>query len=162
MAGSSPQLHIVAGPNGAGKTTFARRFLPTFAGVTQFINTDLIAAGLSPFEPGRVALAAGRLALNEIRRLASERADFAFETTLSGRTYEPMLREFREAGYSLQLYYLGLPAVNPALARVRDRVQHGGNDVPAEDVRRRYERGPRNFFHIYRSLCDSWTLFDNS
>ena len=86
-AGSSPRCIIIAGPNGAGKTTFAREFLSKEAGVVHFINPDLIASGLSPLRPELAALAAGRLFLRELDRLARARQDFAFESTLSGLTY---------------------------------------------------------------------------
>ncbi|CBK41427.1 conserved protein of unknown function (N-terminal fragment) [Nitrospira defluvii] len=78
---------MIAGPNGDGKTTFAREFLPREGGVIHFVNADLIASGLSPLKPELAARQGGRLLLMELNRLASARADFAFETTLSGRTY---------------------------------------------------------------------------
>jgi predicted ABC-type ATPase len=81
---SQPVCVIVAGPNGSGKTTFAKEFLVRDAGVVRFVNADLIAGGLSPLSPELVAVAAGRLFLAELDRLAAARADFAFETTLSG------------------------------------------------------------------------------
>ncbi|HVU23471.1 MAG TPA: hypothetical protein VHE13_05045 [Opitutus sp.] len=82
-----PRCLIIAGPNGAGKTTFAREYLPREAGVLHFVNADLLAAGLSPLDPSAARVAAGRLFLREIDRLAAAKADFAFESTLSGTTY---------------------------------------------------------------------------
>lgn len=162
MAEPQPQLHIIAGPNGAGKTTFARNYLPRYAGCLHFVNADLIAAGLSPFAPEAAAVTAGRLVLQQIRSLASRRLDFAFETTLSGRSYRSMLQDFKERGYSICLYFLWLPTVQVALGRVADRVRQGGHAVAEEDVRRRYRRGIQNFLHVYRPLADSWILIDNS
>jgi predicted ABC-type ATPase len=98
MTEEQPQLRIIAGPNGSGKTTFVRKFLPRYAEVRNFVNADMIAAGLSPFAPETVAVTAGRLMLTEIRRLIDQRATFAFETTLSGRTFEPILRQCRDQG----------------------------------------------------------------
>src|SRR5947209_11451326 len=106
MTEECPELRIIAGPNGSGKTTFVRKFLPRYVPVRNFVNADLIAAGLSPFEPEKAAIRAGRLMLEEISRLARERTDFTFETTLSGRSYEPMIRRFREQGYRIYLYFL--------------------------------------------------------
>ena len=83
----APRCIVIAGPNGAGKTTFAREYLPKDAGVIRFVNADLIAAGLSPLSPELASLAGGRLLLTELDRLAKARADFAFETTLSGLGY---------------------------------------------------------------------------
>ncbi len=83
----NPQLYIIAGPNGAGKTTFARKFLPKYAKCSNFVNADLIASGLSPFSPDSAAIRAGKLLLNEIHAFAEKKSDFAFETTLSGKTH---------------------------------------------------------------------------
>jgi predicted ABC-type ATPase len=80
---------VIAGPNGAGKTTFARRYLPENVGVTHFVNADLIASGLSPLKPELAAIAAARILLREIDRLAALRADFGLETTLSGLSHAP-------------------------------------------------------------------------
>jgi len=79
------KIIIIAGPNGAGKTTFAEEFLPKEANCPVFVNADLIAAGLAPFDPDRVAFKTGRLMLEEIYRNVRRGESFAFETTLSGR-----------------------------------------------------------------------------
>jgi predicted ABC-type ATPase len=118
----APRCIVIAGPNGAGKTTFARAYLPKTAGVLHFVNADLLAAGLSPLRPEAAALAAGRLFLSELDRLAEARADFAFESTLSGLTYVNRLREWRRAGYRLEFIFLKLPSVRLALRRVANRV----------------------------------------
>jgi predicted ABC-type ATPase len=85
------KIFIIAGPNGAGKTTFAREFLPKEADCPDFINVDLIAAGLSPFDPERASLRAGRLVILEIQRRIRSGESFAFETTLSGRHYARLI-----------------------------------------------------------------------
>ena len=157
-----PCLYIVAGPNGSGKTTFARKFLPDYARCKQFVNADLIAGGLSPFSPEAEAMRAGRLLLEQIRRLASKRSDFGFETTLSGVTYVSLLRKLKTQGYRIQLFFLWIPTVEMALARIADRVRRGGHDIPEKVVRRRFHKGIDNLFTRYRPLLDSWTLFDNS
>lgn len=159
---AKPTLYVIAGPNGAGKTTFAREFLPFFAGCKQFVNADLIAQGLAPFAPETAALRAGRLMLEEIKRLADTGLDFALETTLSGRLYAPWFGSLRDKGYKVCLFFLWLPTVEMALARVAERVAHGGHHVPEADVRRRYQRGGRNLFQVYRPFLDSWVLLDNS
>ena len=102
------KIVIIAGPNGAGKTTFARAFLPFEAGCELFINADLIASGLSPFNPEAVAIRAGRLMLTEIDINAAAGNSFAFETTLSGRTYVPRIAKWRADGYIIKLYFLAL------------------------------------------------------
>jgi predicted ABC-type ATPase len=89
-----PVCIVIAGPNGAGKTTFAREFLPKDTRVIHFVNADLIAGGLSPLRPELAALAAGRIFLKELDRLAKSRADFAFESTLSGLVYVHRLKRW--------------------------------------------------------------------
>src|SRR5713226_71035 len=97
---------IIAGPNGAGKSTFAQEFLPHEGGCPTFVNADLIAAGLSPFFPEAAALRAGRLMRAEIQRHARSGVDFAFETTLAGRSYARMIPAWRTAGYQVHLIFL--------------------------------------------------------
>lgn len=159
---TKPRIFIIAGPNGAGKTTFAREFLPHYAECDEFVNADLIAEGISPFAATAAAFRAGRLMLEQIHLLAQRRLDFAFETTLSGKSYLPLLRNFKTQGYALHLFYLWLPSVELALARIADRVRLGGHNVPEAIVRRRFNKGLRNLFQFYRSLLDSWLILDNS
>jgi predicted ABC-type ATPase len=158
----NPNVYIIAGPNGAGKTTFAREFLPYYADCTNFINADLIAQGVSPFSPSTAAFRAGRLMLSEITRCAKRRADFGFETTLSGHSHLKLVRDLKKDGYQLQIFYLWVPTVELALSRVEERVMKGGHDVPESVVRRRFRRSIKNSLAHYCLLADSWTLFNNS
>jgi len=157
-----PNVYIIAGPNGAGKTTFAREFLPNYADCKNFINADLIAQGVSPFSPETAAFRAGRLMLGEIDYYAKRGAAFGFETTLSGRSYLGLVRRLKRQGYEVHFFYLWVPSAELALSRIRGRVLLGGHDVPAVDVRRRFDRSIRNFLVHYRPLADSWTLYDNT
>lgn len=161
-AGKHPRCFVIAGPNGAGKTTFAREFLPKDAGVVHFVNADLIAGGLSPLRPELAALAAGRLVLAELDRLARARVDFAFESTLSGLAYATRLKRWKAAGYWIHLVFLRVPSAQLALRRITARVRQGGHDVPRADVIRRFERSWRNFQGTYRELADRWEVYDNS
>ena len=153
---------MIAGPNGAGKTTFAREYLPKDAGVIHFVNADLIAAGLSPLRPDLAAFAAGRLLLTELDRLAKARADFAFETTLSGSGYVARLEKWKAEGYRIEMIFLCLRSPRLALRRIAARVKQGGHNVQRVDVLRRYRRGWDNFVTSYRLLADAWTIYDNS
>ena len=153
-------LYIIAGPNGSGKTTFAKKFLPKYC--THFINADLIAQGLSPFSPVAAAMKAGRLVLKEIEEMSGKGASFAFETTLSGKTYLSLLNKLKNKGYRIHLFFLWIPNSGLALERIKDRVASGGHDVPAVDVRRRFRRSIENFFKIYEPLLNTWMLYDNS
>ena len=159
---SLPKIVIIAGPNGAGKTTFACAFLPQEAQCPHFINADLIAVGLSPFAPEAAAIRAGRLMLGEIAACAARRESFAFETTLSGLGYLRHIRAWKASGYHVSLFFLGLPSVDLAIARVAERVRQGGHDIPEDVIRRRFEAGRRNFEHQYRAAVDAWALYDNA
>lgn len=161
MAKARPRCVVIAGPNGAGKTTFAKEFLPNEAGILHFVNADLIAAGLSPLDPPAAQVAAARILLRELDRLAGAREDFAFETTMSGMTYLGRLRKWKTIGYRIELVFLKLPSVEMALDRVAQRVRQGGHHVPAVDVRRRFKRGWLNFEAAYKSTVDSWAVYDN-
>jgi predicted ABC-type ATPase len=156
------RIILIAGPNGAGKTTFATEFLPGEANCPDFINVDLIAAGLSPFDPQRVAIRAGCLMLKEIRRRVRAGQSFAFETTLAGRYYAQMIPRWRKAGYHVKLIFLSLPSPELAVARVAARVAQGGHDVPEEVIRLRFDLASRNFQMLYRDLVDSWVWYDNN
>lgn len=156
------RIIIIAGPNGAGKTTYATEILLKEADCPEFINADLIAAGLSPFQPQRAALRAGRLMIQTIDEMVSRGNSFAFETTLSGKGYVRKISHWRAVGYSVSLIFLLLPSEETAIARVAARVNQGGHPVPADVVRRRFVAGKSNFENIYRSIVDSWAVYDNS
>lgn len=153
---------IIAGPNGAGKTTFARSFLPSEAQLPRFINADLIAAGLSPFAPELAAIKAGRLMLEEIGQCARRGDSFAFETTLAGLSYLQHIQQWRAQGYRVSLFFLMLPNVETAIARVDERVKQGGHDIPEPVIRRRFIAGWRNFQNAYQSAVDDWAIYDNT
>jgi predicted ABC-type ATPase len=157
-----PNCYIIAGPNGAGKTTFATVFLPLYANCRNFINPDLLARAFSPFDPDAGMLRAGRAVLECIAESTKARKDFAFETTLSGRTYLRVLGHIKEVGFQLHMFYLWIPTPELALFRIQDRVGSGGHSVPERDVRRRFSRTLVNLFTLYRSLLDTLHFFDNS
>jgi len=157
-----PIVYIIAGPNGTGKTTFATQFLPKIADCRNFINADLIAKGLSPFNVDAAAMQAGRLFLSGIQEQVRRGADFGFETTLSGKGYVKLFKELRRKGYVLNLYYLWIPEVPLALKRIADRVRLGGHNIPEAVVRRRFAKGLNNLFKTYMGLVDYCAIFDNS
>jgi len=156
------KILIIAGPNGAGKTTFAGEFLPHEAGCPEFVNADLIAAGLSPFHPDSVAIAAGRLMLKRIKELSANSKSFAFETTLSTRAYMRMIPQWRADGYRVKLYFLKLPDPEFAIRRVEQRVKHGGHDIPTSTILRRFARGWENLQEYYLRIVDEWAIYDGS
>jgi predicted ABC-type ATPase len=158
----APNIYIVAGPNGVGKTTFMKEFLPNYAECPHFVNADLIAAGLAPFSPETAAIKAGKLMLDEIASHIDSRHDFAFETTLAGKSYVRLLEKVKEKGYKVNLFFLWLRDEDLAIKRIKVRVEAGGHNVPTVDVKRRFNRGINNFFNLYKPLLDFWMLLDNS
>ncbi len=157
------QIFVIAGPNGAGKTTFAMRYLRSEVPDLDFVNADLIAAGLSPLDGGTgVEAAAGRLMLAELNRLAAQGRSFAFETTLAGRSYLRRIDRWRRDGYRVVLVYLSLGSPEDAVRRVAERVRHGGHQVPENVVHRRFDAGLRNLREIYMGRADEWRALDNT
>lgn len=157
-----PTCWIIAGPNGAGKTTFALEYLPQVAECSRFVNADLIAAGLSPLAPERELLAASRLFLSEIETCISEREDFAFETTLAGRSYLKLISRLRTDGWRIELIYLALPSMEMSKLRVAERVAHGGHNIPAADIERRFARSLSNLLNTFSTQVDACRCFMNS
>jgi len=156
------KIIIIAGPNGAGKTTFARDFLPIEAQTLKFINADLIAAGLAPFNPETVSVKAARLMLQEIDDCVSAGESFAFETTLSGLSYLRKIKQWQRLGYEVKLWFLSLPNADLAVSRVAQRVTQGGHHIPEHVIRRRFSAGIENFWHRYSPMVNAWMYFDNA
>ncbi len=155
-------IYIIAGCNGAGKTTASFTILPEILDCKEFVNADEIAKGLSPFQPEKVAFEAGRIMLERIETLLKSNENFAFETTLSTKTYKQKLIQAKTNGFKVKLLFFWLPTIEMAINRVAVRVSEGGHNIPAEVIARRYSRGIENLFKIYIPLCDDWAVFDNS
>ncbi|HVK08343.1 MAG TPA: zeta toxin family protein [Gemmataceae bacterium] len=157
-----PTVVVLGGINGAGKTTSARPLLVEVLGCPAFVNADEIARGLNGFAPEDVAFDAGRIMLERLRQLSTEGADFAFETTLAGRSYLPFLRRLKVKGYRIELHYVWLASPELAVGRVRTRVARGGHHIPEATISQRFPRTINNFWSAYRSEADSWAVYDNS
>jgi predicted ABC-type ATPase len=159
---SEKKLFIIAGCNGAGKTTASYTILPELLECREFVNADEIAKGLSPFQPDKVALQAGRLMLERINDLLHRGENFSFETTLSTKSYKNLVSVAIEHGYTVTLIFFWLESVDLAKERVRIRVSEGGHNIPPEVIERRYHKGLRNLFEIYLSLVHGVFIFDNT
>lgn len=157
-----PDVVVISGPNGAGKSTLAPHLLRDGLGIFEYVNADTIAQGLSAFAPETAAIEAGRVMLHRLKELAKEREDFAFETTLATRFYAKWLKTLQSNGYNIHLVFLWLNAPELAIERVAERVRAGGHNIPEQTIRRRYERGLKNFFGLYRPFVDSWEVLDVS
>lgn len=159
---SAPNIVVLGGPNGAGKSTIARDVLVDALQVQEFVNADTIASGLAAFNPESAAFAAGRVMLARLRELAFARSSFAFESTLSSRTFAPWLRRQIASGYELRIVYVMLKSPQLAVRRVSKRVRQGGHDIPPDTVKRRFYRSAANLLNLYLPLATDWRIYDNS
>jgi len=155
------KIIIIAGPNGAGKTTFARNFLPREADTLHFINADLIAAGLAPFNPESVSFKAARLMLDELDQSYEASESFAFETTLSGKHYLQRIQNWKDQGYIVKLWFITLSTPELAVSRVAERVSQGGHHIPEDVIRRRFAAGLKNL-PKYQEAVNSWAVYDGA
>lgn len=156
------RMYIIAGCNGAGKTTASFTILPEILDCTEFVNADEIAKGLSPFRPSSAAIEAGRLMLSRIKKHVAHKTSFAFETTLSTRSYTKLVSNAKDTGYQVTCIFFWLKSEDLAITRVQSRVIEGGHDIPVEVIRRRYHSGLKNFFKLFVPLVDNWLFVDNS
>jgi predicted ABC-type ATPase len=159
---SNKNLYIISGCNGAGKTTASFTILPEILDCKEFVNADEIARGLSPFQPEKAAFESGRIMLNRINELLHATENFAFETTLSARSYKTTILEARKKGYTITLLFFWLETVELAKERVAIRVSEGGHNIDSEIIERRYKKGIKNLFDIYLPIIDGALIFDNS
>jgi predicted ABC-type ATPase len=155
-------LYIIAGCNGAGKTTASFTILPEILDCKEFVNADEIAKGLSPFQPEKVALEAGRIMINRINDLLKEDLSFAFETTLATKSYKSKILSAKNEGFTVTLLFFWLQTIELAKERVATRVLEGGHNIPSDIIERRYLNGIKNLFSIYIPIVDELMIFDNS
>jgi predicted ABC-type ATPase len=156
------KLYIIGGCNGAGKTTASFNILPELLHCKEFVNADEIARGISPFQPEKVAIEAGRIMLERIEELMSSQVDFSFETTLSSRSFIRTIERAKSKGYYVTLIFFWLESIELAKDRVINRVNEGGHHISADVIERRYKAGINNLFKIYQNKVDSLLIYDNS
>lgn len=157
-----PNMYIIAGCNGAGKTTASYTVLPEILNCKEFVNADEIAKNIAPFQPETAAFESGRIMLLRINELMNSAQDFAFETTLSTRSYISFIKRAKLLGYRVSLLFFWLDSPAAAKERVRYRVQHGGHNIPENIIERRYVRGIQNLSRLYIPEVDYWIVFDNT
>ncbi len=157
-----PNLYIIAGCNGAGKTTASFTVLPDLLDCKEFVNADEIARGLSPFQPEKVAIEAGRIMLSRIDDLLNRKQDFAFETTLSTRSYIRTIEKAKAESYTVILLYFWLNSPELAIERVKKRVAEGGHNIAEDVIRRRYFSGIHNMLNLFIQKVDYFLFYNNS
>jgi predicted ABC-type ATPase len=156
------KLYIIAGCNGAGKTTASFTILPEILDCKEFVNADEIAKGISPFQPEKATFEAGRLMLQRIKKMLEAGESFAFETTLSTRSYVRFIERAKLLDYEVTCLFLWLDSEDLAVSRVENRVKEGGHNIPVDIIRRRYKRGLKNFFNLFLPKVDNWLFVNNS
>ena len=155
-------IEIVAGPNGSGKTTFADSYLLQTRRNLVFLNPDLIASGIAPLDFEKASFQAGRVLISEIKKRIDLSGSFAFESTLSGRTWIHLLTQAKRNGYQIRIYFLFLNSIRKNIQRIKKRVDMGGHHIPTDTVKRRQPRCFDNFWNLYRPQANEWYVFDNS
>src|SRR6266540_2923970 len=146
----------------SGQDDVRQYFRPEYSQIKEFVNADLIARGISPFNPKEAEFEAGRLSIIRSQQFLEEQRSFAWETTLTGQRWHRVIHEAKSRGFIVKAYYIHLDSIELTIQRIRDRVAKGGHDIPIDVVMRRYELSNRNFFRFCVSLIDEWQLFDNS
>ena len=154
------RLYILGGANGSGKSTIARELLP--AENLEFVNPDEIARELCPTNLESVKIAAGKEAIRRANDYLERGVSFAIESTLSGNVYVKVIEKAKSLGYEVNIAYTFVDSPEVCVARIAERVRHGGHNVPPEDVRRRFWRSRKNFLNVYAALADNWWLVSNA
>ena len=157
----SKVIQIIAGPNGSGKTTFASALMQHQKAAI-YLNPDLIASGISVKQFEAASVQAGRVLISEVKSLINRESNFCFESTLSGLTWAPILKDAVQRGYRIEIYFLYLNSIKMNIERIRKRVVSGGHNIPVESVLRRHPRVFNNFWNLYRPMCRKWTIVNNS
>jgi len=160
---ATPTIWVVAGPNGAGKSSIVGEMIRQSG--ASFFNPDEVARALRERDSSLTQERANEIAWREGKRLLEEaiasRNNFAFETTLGGRTMTGLLHKAAAAGCSVRMWFLALASAEQHIARVRARVSEGGHDIPEAAIRERYDRSRENLVALLPHL-DRLRVYDNS
>jgi len=158
--GKELNFFILAGANGVGKTSLSKEFLKEYEN-SKFLNADEIAKSKNPKDLFSVRILAGKELLHNLDALMSKKETIVLESTISGKSLTNTIKKAKAIGYKIYIFYTFADSPEVCIERIKDRVKKGGHDVPAEDVKRRFYRSIKNFWHIYRQLADVWALYYN-
>lgn len=161
MAKRRGRIVVAAGTNGAGKSCLAGELMAANGGA--YFNPDLyarklVASGLPQEAANGMAWKAG---YDGLRRAIARHEDFAFETTLGGRSIVEELHRAIEAGLDVCIWYVGLATPGLHIARVRARVAGGGHNIPTAKIRERYPKSLANLVSLIGKAAEVH-VFDNS
>ncbi len=155
-----PTLIIIGGANGSGKTTLAKEIIPDEH--LPYLGADEIASHLNSSDPQQVAIQAGRVFSQTLNENIEQKKSLIVESTLSGISLTKHLRKAKTFGYAIRILFVYLDSPELCMKRVEERVAKGGHNVPAEDIKRRFQRANDNFWSVYKDLADEWGLFINA
>jgi predicted ABC-type ATPase len=158
-----PCIYVLAGTNGAGKSSLGGAMFRESG--AEYFNPDEAALRFRATNPGMTQEEANSAAWRQGKRLLeraiSERLDFAFETTLGGRTIAGLLHQALSEKIEVRIWYVGLATPELHIARVHSRVAAGGHDIPEAKIRERYESSRLNLVDLMPKLTEL-RVFDNS
>lgn len=112
--------------------------------------------------PEKELIAASRIFLSEIQSSIKKKEDFAFEITLSGKSYLKLIKKLRLDGWRIELIYLALPNSEVSKLRVAERVAHGGHNIPSKDIARRFPRSLANLLNLFSYQVDQCQCYMNA
>jgi len=166
-AARSSSIYVLAGCNGAGKSSIGGAALRQSG--AEFFNPDEAAQRIAavnatrnpPLTKAQINAAAWSEGRRLLRRAIDERANFAFETTLGGKTMTALLEQAAQAGLGVHVWFVGLTDVELHIDRVQRRVAKGGHDIPVEKIRQRFQNGRLNLIRLLTQLTELH-LYDNS
>lgn len=94
-------------------------------------------------------------------QLLEQKDRFSFETVMSHPSKLEIMKQAKEKGFKVYLYFVSLqhPALN--ILRVKTRVDQGGHDVDEEKITSRYARTMDLLYDAIK-IADSAYIFDNS
>ncbi|ACT00502.1 zeta toxin family protein [Paenibacillus sp. JDR-2] len=153
-------MFVFAGNNGSGKSTI-RNLIIDRLGVSVNIDPDALARRIDSVNPERRKVSAGKDAIKLVRECILHRRDFTVETTLAGGNVIRQMREAKDNGFEVIMFYVGLGDVLLNIERVAARVRNGGHHIETADILRRHQTSLNNLI-AHLDLIDHLIVIDNS
>lgn len=154
-----PKYILIAGVNGAGKSTLYH-LLDNLQDMPR-INIDEVVREFGDWKNPSDVMKAGKIAVNYLNQLFSEKCSFNQETTLCGKSIISNIQKAKYLGYQIEMHYVGVDSVDIAKRRVKERVKNGGHGIPDKDIEKRYFESFSNLKHIM-SDCNTIFFYDNT